>query len=241
MGIHPWTRPSGTRTSTHPSMPNSAHIASAPARIPRTAERKTVSPASVRPRPAPMHRGKSAYSGSSGTPWSREISSSSPSERPRDSRPSTRPWSTSRACTVRNGPSGYAAQADTGDEHLADGLLSGLQYLALHTRDRAAASGNALLRATVQPVTAECPPSSCTTVTTTPPSLRGSGPHRGRVGFTVSNVDELAAGGPELEAAARRLGSGLAQAFGRADDPAVLPGGGTASALLVPRVAHFTA
>lgn len=147
---------------------------SAPARIPRTAERKTVSPASVRPRPAPMHRGKSAYSGSSGTPWSREISSSSPSERPRDSRPSTRPWSTSRACTVRNGPSGYAAQADTGDEHLADGLLSGLQYLALHTRDRAAASGNALLRATVQPVTAECPPSSCTTVTTTPPSLSGA-------------------------------------------------------------------
>ncbi|KMS72325.1 hypothetical protein ACM01_23570 [Streptomyces viridochromogenes] len=104
-----------------------------------------------------------------------------------------------------------------GDE-LADGLLSGLQYLALHARDRAAASGNAFLRATVHPVTAGCPtrlvhyrhhgfpePPGARVLTKAAPAV------------TVSDVDDMAAGGPELVAAADRLGSGLAQAFGRAE------------------------
>lgn len=52
---------------------------------------------------------------------------------------------------------GNSTHADIGDQHLADGLLSGLQYLARHACDRAAASGNAFLRATVHPVTEECP------------------------------------------------------------------------------------
>ncbi|MCF1597339.1 AlbA family DNA-binding domain-containing protein [Streptomyces muensis] len=113
---------------------------------------------------------------------------------------------------------GDSTQVDIGDEHLADGLLSGLQYLARHARDRAAASGNVFLRATVHPLTAECParlvhyrhhgfpePLGARVLTRAVPAV------------TVSDVDDMAAGGLELVAAAHRLGSGLAQAFGRAE------------------------
>jgi hypothetical protein len=43
------------------------------------------------------------------------------------------------------------------DESLVMAVMSGLQYLAKHARDRAAAGGNALIRAQIFPVTAERP------------------------------------------------------------------------------------
>ncbi|MEU0184167.1 ATP-binding protein [Streptomyces sp. NPDC006207] len=107
-------------------------------------------------------------------------------------------------------------RTEVGDEHVADSLLAGLRFLAQHARDRTGASGNALIRASIYPV---FPERAATLVhyrffggraslgsrmVTSPPSAT-----------TVADIDDLASEGPELVAAAYRLGSHLVQAFGR--------------------------
>ncbi|MFJ5217153.1 helix-turn-helix domain-containing protein [Streptomyces sp. NPDC088354] len=115
---------------------------------------------------------------------------------------------------------------NVGDELLAESLLAGLRFLAAHARDRSGASGNALLRASIFPVADEVPARLIqyraysggdeygTRRVTVPPSAT-----------TVADIDDLAAEGPELVAAAYRLGSELFQAFGIAEIPQMTAAG----------------
>lgn len=108
--------------------------------------------------------------------------------------------------------------SEIADEHMADALLGGLRFLGRHARDRAGASGNALLRATVYPVT----PDGSAHLVHYRHYNRASGLGAREltarpIATTVGDIDELAEGGPALVAAAHRLGSELHQAFGRAE------------------------
>ena len=115
---------------------------------------------------------------------------------------------------------------DVDDERLTAAILSGLQYLGRHARDRAAASGNAQLQVSMHPVSGRRPLrlvhhraygiteaiSREQVVTMAPVN-------------TVADVDDLATGGAELVAAAYRLGSGVAQSFGAAESLQLTPDG----------------
>jgi Putative DNA-binding domain len=106
------------------------------------------------------------------------------------------------------------------DESLVDGLLSGLRFLAQHARDRTAASGNALVRAQLYPVSPQQPlalvqdrtgfiDSLGTRIMTNPaPPLD-----------RVVPMEAIATDGPDLVAAAYLLASDIMQEFGFAEAP----------------------
>ncbi|MFI0449785.1 hypothetical protein [Actinomadura sp. 6N118] len=109
-----------------------------------------------------------------------------------------------------------SAESDINDEHVVNGLWSGLRFLARHARDRAATGGTATVRATIQPASPDKPAALChyrgwgegdrlgDQVLAEPPESTG-----------VFDVDELAEDGPGLIAAASELATGLVQPFGR--------------------------
>jgi Putative DNA-binding domain len=118
------------------------------------------------------------------------------------------------AALARTDSSDRSSAAEIGDDHLADALLGGLSFLARHARDRAAAAGSALLRTTIFPVSPEAPAqlmhgrSHGLWEALSEQQLTNAMP-----AVTVADIDDLAAGGPQLVAAAHRLGSGLVQGF----------------------------
>jgi hypothetical protein len=104
------------------------------------------------------------------------------------------------------------------DEFVVNGILSGLRFLARHARDRAAAGGNALIRAQLYPVGRQQPlqlghnrsgfsdalGTRLMTEAVAPPER-------------VAPLDALAADGPDLVSAAYLLASDVFQEFGWAE------------------------
>jgi hypothetical protein len=107
------------------------------------------------------------------------------------------------------------------DEMVVNGILSGLQFLARHARDRAAAGGNALIRAQLYPVGGQQP----LRLTYNRGFGRGFGDSLGDRIMTdagapperVAPLDALAAGGPDLVTAAYLLATDVFQEFGWAE------------------------
>lgn len=98
---------------------------------------------------------------------------------------------------------------------LLENLMSGLRFLGRHARDRAAAGGMASVQATIWPVTGKAPAELISNL-----MFRDLGDQRLTVPPTASglfDIDDLAEVGAPLVAAAHRLGTRLAQAFGCAD------------------------
>jgi hypothetical protein len=121
-----------------------------------------------------------------------------------------------------------ASQIDTSDppvrrvtdESVVNGILSGLRFLAQHARDRTAASGNALVRAQLYPVSPQQPlalvqdrtgfiDSLGTRIMTDPASP---------LDHTVP-METVAMDGPDLVAAAYLLATDIMQEFGCAEAP----------------------
>ncbi|MER5996425.1 AlbA family DNA-binding domain-containing protein [Streptomyces viridosporus] len=99
-----------------------------------------------------------------------------------------------------------------GDEDLVVGVLSGLRFLARHARDRAAAGGNAAVRATLWPVNEETP-----AILVQNRSFGGSLGHqviKPPVATGTFDLDDLAEDGAPLVAATSALTTGLIQHFG---------------------------
>ncbi|WP_046469473.1 AlbA family DNA-binding domain-containing protein [Allosalinactinospora lopnorensis] len=118
---------------------------------------------------------------------------------------------------VRRSHDGAAVEnSRVDDENLALGILSGLRLLGQHARDRTATSGNATVRATLHPVRSALP--AKLTHSRFHSISQGLGPRtliEAPDAATVADIDALADEGPELVAAAHRLGGHLVQAFGR--------------------------
>ncbi len=112
-----------------------------------------------------------------------------------------------------------ARQVD--DEMVVNGILSGLQFLARHARDRSAAGGNALIRAQLYPVGGQQP----LRLTYNRGLLRGFGGSLGDRIMTdagapperVAPLDALAADAPDLAIAAYLLATDVFQEFGWAE------------------------
>jgi hypothetical protein len=103
------------------------------------------------------------------------------------------------------------------DEWLAVGLLSGLLRLGQHARDRAATSGNALLRFELV-----MPESGRAVELGWSRSFGGSRPSTATLGRpfiaeAAVEIDAIATAGPDLVAASARVGSEIVQAFGFAE------------------------
>jgi hypothetical protein len=107
------------------------------------------------------------------------------------------------------------------DEMVVNGILSGLQFLASHARDRAAAGGNALIRAQLYPVGRRQP----LRLTYSRGFARGFGDSLGdRIMTDVGTpperaapLDALATDGPDLVTAAYLLATDVFQEFGWAE------------------------
>jgi hypothetical protein len=103
------------------------------------------------------------------------------------------------------------------DELVVNGILSGLRFLARHARDRAAASGNALIRAQLYPVTGQQQVQLS--------QRRGIMASVGTQvlasmlvpGERVAPIESLAADSPELVSAAYLLATDILQDFGCAE------------------------
>lgn len=106
-----------------------------------------------------------------------------------------------------------------GDESLAIAVISGLFSLAKHARDRAAAGGNALMRAQIYPISPQHPtglghtraygfpdPLGDRELMVPPPAAEAA-----------AELDDLAQPGPVLAAAAAHLVNEIGQAFGVAE------------------------
>lgn len=104
------------------------------------------------------------------------------------------------------------------DEALVNGILSGLRFLARHARDRAAAGGNAMVRAQLYPVGRQQPlilsqrRGGFTDSVGAQVMADAVAPPEG-----VVPLDGLAADGPDLVSTAYLLASGLFQEFGAAE------------------------
>lgn len=99
------------------------------------------------------------------------------------------------------------------DEDLVLAIWSGLRFVARHTRDRAAAGGNATARVSLWPVSASLPAEIS--------QSRGFGERLGTQRVSripaangVFDIDDLAEGGTAAAAAAADLASGIIQYFG---------------------------
>jgi hypothetical protein len=107
------------------------------------------------------------------------------------------------------------------DEMVVNGILSGLRFLARHARDRAAAGGNALIRARLYPVGDQQP----LELAYDRGPARGFGDSLGdkiitEVGSTLERaapLDALATDGPDLLTAAYLLATDVFQEFGYAE------------------------
>lgn len=107
------------------------------------------------------------------------------------------------------------------DELIVNGILSGLRFLARHARDRAAAGGNALIRAQLYPVSGQQP----LTLTYDRGPARGFGDSlgdrtlakTGRPAERVAPLDAIATDGPDLVAATYLLATDVFQDFGCAE------------------------
>jgi hypothetical protein len=107
------------------------------------------------------------------------------------------------------------------DELVVNGILSGLRFLARHARDRAAAGGNALIRAQLYPVSGQQP----LRLTYDRGFSRGFGDSLGDRPLSeagppaerAASLDALAAGGAGLAAAAYLLATDVFQEFGWAE------------------------
>ena len=99
------------------------------------------------------------------------------------------------------------------EDQVVDVIMSGLRFLARHARDRAGVGGNANIRATLWPVSADLP-----ATLDHPGYLRGLNPYEtistAPVSTGVANIDDIADDGPALVRAAYGLASGLFQHFG---------------------------
>ena len=106
-----------------------------------------------------------------------------------------------------------------GDEALAIAVISGLLFLAKHARDRAAAGGNALMRAQIYPISPQRPtglghtrhygfpdPLGDRELTARPPAAEAA-----------AELDDIAQVGPVLAAATAQLVNEIGQAFGVAE------------------------
>lgn len=102
---------------------------------------------------------------------------------------------------------------------------TGLNLLARHARDQAAAGGLATVRATIWPVTSEVPVSLVSNVGWRNEPVGGELVSEPPVAETVADIDDLSAGGAGLAAATHRLASELFQAFGAAEAEGVTPEG----------------
>jgi hypothetical protein len=101
---------------------------------------------------------------------------------------------------------------------IVNSLLSGLRFLGRHARDRAAAGGNALVRAQLYPVSRQQPLELCqhrngfvNALGTQVMTDLGAVPER------VAPLDALADGGPALVSAAYLLATDIFQGFGYAE------------------------
>lgn len=106
------------------------------------------------------------------------------------------------------------------DASVVNGLLSGLRFLARHARDRAAAGGNALVRAQVFPIRPDRPlelgqnRQGFRDILGTSQVMREEPPAE-----RVASLEGLAADGSELAATAYLLATDLFQEFGCAEAP----------------------
>jgi hypothetical protein len=101
---------------------------------------------------------------------------------------------------------------------VVNGILSGLRFLARYARDRAAAGGNALIRAQLYPVSQQQPLQLCQYRRGFADSLgtraiTGTGPLPER----AAPLDTLADDGPGLISAAYLLATDIFQGFGYAE------------------------
>jgi hypothetical protein len=121
-------------------------------------------------------------------------------------------------------PEGEPLVRRVADESLVIAVMSGVLLLARHARDRAAAGGNALIRAQIYPISEARPmglghtrfygfpdPLGDRVVMTQPPAAE-----------TVAELDDLAQGGSVLAAASGMLVNEIGQAFG-VPEMALLP------------------
>jgi hypothetical protein len=129
------------------------------------------------------------------------------------------------AAHVLNPVSGPASSGDGAPEprsvvadSVVNGILSGLRFLARHSRDRAAAGGNALVRSQLYPVSGQQPLELCqyqggfiNTLGTQ--AMTDTAPVRER----VAPLDALADDGPGLVSAAYLLATDIFQGFGYAE------------------------
>jgi hypothetical protein len=101
------------------------------------------------------------------------------------------------------------------DEGVCVSLLSGVLQLAQHAGDGAAASGTALLRATIHPVSSEQPVTLGYSRGMVPDTY-GSGPRTTPLApvEAAASLDALTVPGPDLVATTAALLNGLGQAFG---------------------------
>jgi hypothetical protein len=117
--------------------------------------------------------------------------------------------------------SGELVPRQIDDEMVVNGILSGLRFLARHARDRAAAGGNALIRAQLYPVGRQQPLG----LTYNRGFGRGFGDSLGDRIMTDSRVppervaplDTLAADGPDLVTTSYLLATDVFQEFGWAE------------------------
>ncbi|MGR6998889.1 AlbA family DNA-binding domain-containing protein [Yinghuangia aomiensis] len=109
------------------------------------------------------------------------------------------------------------------EEYLADGIISGLRFLAGHARDRASTGGGAMVHATIWPVSSQ-----------SPARLGHERGFRNQYGPAVSaaptaeslvNLDDLAEDGPGLVAAAHALMTGIVHGFGQPEVLQLTPDG----------------
>jgi Putative DNA-binding domain len=103
------------------------------------------------------------------------------------------------------------------DELVVNGILSGLRFLARHARDRAAAGGNALIRAQLYPVTGQQQVQLSQRrgiMASVGTQVLASMPVPGE---RVAPIESLAADGPELVSAAYLLATDIFQDFGHAE------------------------
>ncbi|MGW0664888.1 AlbA family DNA-binding domain-containing protein [Streptodolium elevatio] len=109
------------------------------------------------------------------------------------------------------------------EEYLAEGIISGLRFLAGHARDRASTGGSATIRAAIWPVSSQ-----------SPARLGHDRGFKNQYGPAVStaptaeslaNLDDLAADGPELVVAAHALMTGIVHGFGQPEALQLTPDG----------------
>ncbi|MFB7370327.1 helix-turn-helix domain-containing protein [Streptomyces sp. NPDC056222] len=108
----------------------------------------------------------------------------------------------------------HSSMSSVDDVHLFNALWGGLRFLANHARDRAAAGGNATVRASIWPVTAELQARLVQT-RVFQDQLGDQQTDRPPYAGAVFDVDDLAQDGGPLITATAILANGIVQHFGQ--------------------------